>query len=105
MSATLEAMDIAEILRCLPHRYPFLLVDRLYDIKPFKSCRGIKNVTINEQYFMGHFPEQPIMPGVLIVESMAQTAGAMLIKSMGDLSKGSLMYFLAMDEVKFRKPV
>ena len=97
-------INVEQIQELLPHRYPFLLVDRVIDIVPDVSVVGIKNVTINEPHFQGHFPEQPVMPGVLIVEAMAQTAGAICIRSLG-ASKPSLVYFLTIDNAKFRKPV
>lgn len=102
--ATLESADILEIMRCLPHRYPFLLVDRIIDIKGDESCVGIKNVTMNEPHFTGHFPERPVMPGVLIIEAMAQTAGVMALRAQtGEQAK--LVYFMTIDKAKFRKPV
>ena len=100
----LEAADIVQILSYLPHRYPFLLVDKIIDIDGDNSAIGIKNVTINEPHFQGHFPEQPVMPGVLIIEAMAQTAGAICIRSTGE-DKPSLVYFMTVDNAKFRRPV
>lgn len=102
---TLEALDIQDILKMIPHRYPLLLVDKLIDIIPGKSATGIKNVTMNEPQFQGHFPGRPIMPGVMIVESMAQTAGVLVIKSLGVESQGKHVLFMAIDNAKFRKPV
>ena len=101
---TLESLDILKIMRLLPHRYPFLLIDRVIEIDGDSSAIGIKNVTINEPHFQGHFPEQPVMPGVLIIEAMAQTAGAICIRSTGE-DKPSLVYFMTVDGAKFRKPV
>lgn len=102
--STLEAVDINQILRLLPHRYPFLLVDRIVDIDGDRSAIGIKNVTFNEPHFLGHFPSVPVMPGVLIVEAMAQTAGVICIRNMpGDTPQ--LVYFMTIDNAKFRKPV
>jgi len=98
-------VDIRQIMKMIPHRYPFLLIDRLTDIVPNESATGIKNVTINENFFQGHFPGAPVMPGVLIVEAMAQTAGALVIHSGGQSLEGKLVYFLAIDGAKFRKPV
>ncbi len=89
----------------LPHRYPMLLVDRVVDLVVDERARGIKAVTINEPFFQGHFPARPIMPGVLIVEALAQTAGVLAIKSLGDEAKGKLVYFMAIENAKFRKPV
>jgi 3-hydroxyacyl-[acyl-carrier-protein] dehydratase len=103
-ASTLDSMDILRLLKLLPHRYPFLLVDRIVDIDRDNSAVGIKNVTINEPHFQGHFPGQPVMPGVLIIEAMAQTAGAICLLSMGG-DKPSVVYFMTIDNAKFRKPV
>lgn len=100
---SLQALDILEIMRVLPHRYPFLLVDKIVDIDGDNSATGIKNVTINEPHFTGHFPEQPIMPGVLLIEAMAQTAGAICALSQGEA--GDLVYFMTIDNARFRRPV
>ena len=100
----LGSMDIGRLLQLLPHRYPFLLVDRIVDIDGDNSATGIKNVTMNEPHFQGHFPEKPVMPGVLIIEAMAQTAGAICLNAL-KADKPSLVYFLTIDEAKFRKPV
>ena len=102
---TLEAIGIREILAALPHRYPFLLVDRIIDIRGDASGIGIKNVTANEPHFLGHFPNNPIMPGVLVLEGMAQTAGTLCIRSMAGQAKPKLVYFITIDKAKFRKPV
>lgn len=103
--ATLESADILEIMRSLPHRYPFLLVDRIVDIRGDESCVGIKNVTINEPQFMGHFPERPVMPGVLLIEAMAQTAGVIVMRANSQSERPKLVYFMTIDAAKFRKPV
>jgi 3-hydroxyacyl-[acyl-carrier-protein] dehydratase len=103
--ATLESADILEILGSLPHRYPFLLVDRIVDIKGDESGIGVKNVTINEPQFMGHFPERPVMPGVLLIEAMAQTAGVIVMRAQGQKERPKLVYFMTIDSAKFRKPV
>ena len=104
--AVLEAVDILKLLTLLPHRYPFLMVDRIIDIRGDESAVGIKNVTFNEPQFTGHFPHQPVMPGVLLVEAMAQTAGAIcVLKTTAGLAKPKLVYFMTIDECKFRKPV
>jgi 3-hydroxyacyl-[acyl-carrier-protein] dehydratase len=103
--ATLDAIGIREILTALPHRYPFLLVDRIIDIRGDEHGIGIKNVTVNEPHFIGHFPNNPVMPGVLILEGMAQTAGTLCIRATTEQKKPSLVYFLTIDKVKFRKPV
>lgn len=102
---TLEAMDIGQLMKLLPHRYPFLLVDRIIEARGDLSCIGIKNVTANEPHFQGHFPERPIMPGVLLIEGMAQTAGALCIHSKGADTKPQFVYFMTIDKCKFRKPV
>ena len=100
----LEAVDILRVLELLPHRYPFLLVDRIVEIDGNRSAVGIKNVTINEPHFQGHFPGRPVMPGVLIIEAMAQTAGAITVHAAGG-DAPSLVYFMTIDGAKFRKPV
>ena len=100
---TLEAFDIEMVLKMLPHRYPFLMVDRVVDIQGDESGIGIKNVTINEPQFQGHFPGNPVFPGVLMIEGMAQTAGILCIAATGARPKS--VYFLTIDKAKFRKPV
>ena len=100
----LETADIGVVLKCLPHRYPFLLVDRVIDIQGDERGVGIKNVTINEPQFQGHFPGNPVFPGVLMIEGMAQTAGVLCILAMG-WEKPKSVYFLTIDKAKFRKPV
>jgi len=97
-------LDVNEIMKLLPHRYPFLLVDRIIEIDPGKKIVGLKNVTINEPFFPGHFPGHPVMPGVLIVEAMAQVA-AILVYSSSDENKDKITYFVGIDNTKFRKPV
>ena len=104
VKSTLDALDIGDLLRMLPHRYPFLLVDRIHSIDGDNSAIGIKNVTVNEPHFQGHFPGQPVMPGVLIIEAMAQTAGAICLSKMRS-GKPSLVYFMTIDNAKFRRPV
>jgi 3-hydroxyacyl-[acyl-carrier-protein] dehydratase len=99
----LDSVDIMEIMKLLPHRYPFLLVDRIIEIDGDMSAIGIKNVTANEPHFVGHFPERPIMPGVLLIEAMAQTAGAICARKQGET--GNLVYFMTIDNARFRKPV
>jgi 3-hydroxyacyl-[acyl-carrier-protein] dehydratase len=98
-------IDIREIMTLLPHSYPFLLVDRIIEIEPGKRVVGIKNVTYNEPFFPGHFPGRPIMPGVLIVEAMAQAAGILAFKSISEEDQGKPVFFLGIDNVRFRKPV
>lgn len=100
----LESADIATVLRMLPHRYPFLLVDRVIDIDGDDSGIGIKNVTFNEPHFQGHFPGNPVFPGVLMIEGMAQTAGVLCLTKLGSV-KSNKVYFLTIDKAKFRKPV
>ena len=100
-----EALETADILKTLPHRYPFLLIDRVIEIREDYSGIGIKNVTVNEPAFQGHFPERPVYPGVLMIEGMAQTAGVIGIKSVVGTQKPNAVYFLTIDKCKFRKPV
>ena len=100
----LDSIDILKLLNYLPHRYPFLLVDRIDAMQGDESCIGIKNVTYNEPQFQGHFPGRPIMPGILIIEGMAQTAGALCVHAQR-LDKPKLVYFMTIDKAKFRKPV
>ncbi len=102
---TLESWDIARIMQAIPHRYPFLLVDRMVDVLLGESAVGIKNVTMNEPFFQGHFPQAPVMPGVLIVECMAQTAGVLVVETLGPQARGKLVYFMTIENAKFRKPV
>jgi 3-hydroxyacyl-[acyl-carrier-protein] dehydratase len=102
--ATLESVDLQQILTLLPHRYPFLMVDRIVDINGTESAVGIKNVTANEPHFQGHFPGQPVMPGVLILEGMAQTAGAISVRSF-NTEAPKVVYLMTIDEARFRKPV
>ena len=101
----LATADINRVMRLLPHRYPMLLVDRMYDMNGDTSCVGVKNVTMNEPFFQGHFPQYPVMPGVLIVEGLAQTAGALCVHSLGEDYRAELVYFMGIDNAKFRKPV
>jgi len=102
---TLETLDIMRLMDVLPHRYPFLMVDKITDIDSDMSAIGVKNVTINEPQFQGHFPSSPVFPGVFIVEGMAQTAGAICVLSLGSDRPPTLVYFLTIDKCKFRKPV
>ncbi len=97
-------LDINDIQKILPHRYPFLLIDGIEEMERWKRIVGIKNVTINEHFFQGHFPGKPIMPGVLIIESMAQTGGLLLLQEVPDREK-KLLYFVAIDNARFRRPV
>lgn len=97
--------NINEILEMIPHRYPILLVDKVIDYIQDEGITVLKNVTFNEPHFMGHFPNNPIMPGVLIVEALAQASAIFAVKTMGDNAKGKLVYFMSIDDAKFRKPV
>ena len=99
------SFNLAQIKEMIPHRYPFLLVDKVLNIEVGKSCVGVKNVTNNEPFFTGHFPDHPVMPGVLIVEAMAQTAGCLVVYTMGENAKGKIVYFMTIDSARFRKPV
>ncbi len=103
--AAAATLDISRIMRLIPHRYPFLLIDRIVDVVPSVSATGIKNVTINEPHFQGHFPQRPVMPGVLIIEAMAQTAGALVVHSLGQEAEGKLVYFMTIENARFRRPV
>ena len=103
--AAIGPLDIRRVMAALPHRYPMLLVDRVEQILPDRSIRAIKAVSANEQFFQGHFPGRPIMPGVLIVEAMAQAAGILAVESLGLAGSGKLVYFMAIDGAKFRAPV
>jgi beta-hydroxyacyl-ACP dehydratase FabZ len=100
----MAVMEQAEIQALLPHRYPFLLIDRINELQPDRRIVGIKNVTINEPFFQGHFPGRPVMPGVLIIEAMAQVGGILAFKSMGNVAK-PVVYLTGVDSAKFRKPV
>ena len=104
-AATLGPLDIRRVMAALPHRYPMLLVDRVEALVPDRSISAIKAVTINEGFFQGHFPGRPIMPGVLIVEALAQAAGVLAVESLGQAGEGKLVYFMAIEEAKFRAPV
>jgi 3-hydroxyacyl-[acyl-carrier-protein] dehydratase len=98
-------IDIQRIMQMIPHRYPFLLIDRVVDLVSGQSAVGIKNVSINEAYFQGHFPKRPVMPGVLIIEAMAQTAAVLVVQTLGPGSEGKLVYFMSVDSARFRRPV
>ena len=100
-----EILDIVQIQKLLPHRYPFLLVDRVVDCQPGTSVTAIKNVTLNEPFFQGHFEGRPIMPGVLIIEAMAQAGGILYYLSSDDIEPGQLFYLVAVDQARFRRPV
>lgn len=98
-------ISIERIMDMIPHRYPLLLIDKITSLVSHKSATGIKNVTYNENYFQGHFPVRPVMPGVLIIESMAQTAALLVVHSLGEEAEGKLVYFMSIDGARFRKPV
>jgi 3-hydroxyacyl-[acyl-carrier-protein] dehydratase len=103
-SASVE-IDIRRIMQMIPHRYPFLLIDRVVDVVSGESAVGIKNVSINESFFQGHFPQHPVMPGVLLIEAMAQTAAVLVVHTLGPESEGKLVYFMSVDNARFRHPV
>src|SRR5262245_23854704 len=97
--------DIERIMQMIPHRYPFLMIDRIVDVIADKSATGIKNVSINEYFFQGHFPKQAVMPGVLLIEAMAQTAAVLVVHTLGKAFEGKLVYFMSVDSCRFRRPV
>tara|TARA_B100000073_G_scaffold339191_1_gene337294 strand:- start:517 stop:984 length:468 start_codon:yes stop_codon:yes gene_type:complete len=97
--------NIEDIMKIIPHRYPFLLVDRVINLNPDKNITAIKNVTINEEFFQGHFPSKSVMPGVLIIESMAQSAAVLVSKTLGIDAEGKIVYFMTIDNTRFRNPV
>ncbi len=99
------SVDVMRIQAMIPHRYPFLLIDRVEEMVADVSCVGIKNVTINEPFFPGHFPSMPVMPGVLIVEAMAQSAAVLVVHTLGPSAEGKLVYFMSIENARFRKPV
>ncbi len=110
MDATVEGkalneLDILRIMQMIPHRYPMLLIDKVVDIVSGESATGIKNVTINEPFFMGHFPQRPVMPGVMIIEAMAQTSAVLVMHTLGQSAEGKLVYFMTIDEARFRRPI
>ena len=102
---TVDYIDVEKIVKMIPHRYPMLLIDKVVDIVIDQSAVGIKNVTANENFFTGHFPSKMVMPGVLMIESMAQTCAVLVIETLGEEAEGSLVYFMSVDGGKFRKPV
>ena len=101
----LEGMDIARIMEMIPHRYPFLMIDRILEIVPAVRATGLKNVSVNEAHFLGHFPHHKIMPGVLLIEAMAQTSAVLVVHTLGPDAEGKLVYFMSIDSARFRKPV
>jgi 3-hydroxyacyl-[acyl-carrier-protein] dehydratase len=102
---TIEVVDIQRVMQAIPHRYPFLLIDRVVDVVRNASAIGIKNVSVNESFFAGHFPNHPVMPGVLIIESMAQTAAVLVVETLGPEAAGTVVYFMSIEGAKFRRPV
>ena len=102
---TIELIDIQRIMHDIPHRYPFLMLDRVVDVVLNASATGVKNVSVNENFFAGHFPNHPVMPGVLIIESMAQTAAVLVVETLGPDAAGKLVYFMSIENAKFRRPV
>ena len=100
-----EVIDIARIMHAIPHRFPFLMIDRIVELYRNRSAIGIKNVSVNEGFFQGHFPGHPVMPGVLIIESMAQTAAVLVVETLGPDAAGKLVYFMTVENAKFRRPV
>jgi 3-hydroxyacyl-[acyl-carrier-protein] dehydratase len=98
-------IDVTRIMEMIPHRYPFLLIDKVIDVVTGQGAVGIKNVSVNEPFFQGHFPGHPVMPGVLIIEAMAQTSAVLVVHTMGEEAKGKLVYFMSVDRARFRKPI
>lgn len=105
MSPVVPCLDLHQIKRMIPHRFPMLMIDKVVNLTPNVRATGIKNVTVNEWYFQGHFPSEPVMPGVLIVEAMAQTAAVLVVATLGADNEGRLVYFMSIDDARFRKPV
>lgn len=100
-----RSISIERIMEMIPHRYPFLMIDKIIDMELGQYAVGVKNVTINEEFFLGHFPGKPVMPGVLIIEAMAQTSAVLVVQTLGKDAEGKLVYFMSIEEAKFRKPV
>ena len=98
-------IDVPRIMEMIPHRHPFLMIDKVIDVVADEKATGVKNVSINEQYFQGHFPARPVMPGVLIIEAMAQTAAVLVVHTLGPAAEGKLVYFMSVDSARFRRPV
>jgi len=104
-SGAVDSLDIKQVMQAIPHRYPFLLIDRVVEVVHNGSAVGIKNVSVNESFFAGHFPNHPVMPGVLIIESMAQTAAVLVVETLGPEAQGKVVYFMSIEGAKFRRPV
>ena len=102
---TVDTFDVARIMEMIPHRYPFLMIDKMENVVTGSRATGIKNVSVNEWYFQGHFPDHKVMPGVLIIEAMAQTAATLVVHTLGEESQGKLVYFMSIENARFRKPV
>jgi 3-hydroxyacyl-[acyl-carrier-protein] dehydratase len=98
-------LDVTRVMQMIPHRYPFLMIDRVIDVIADRSAIGVKNVSINEAFFQGHFPREPVMPGVLVIEAMAQTAAVLVVHTLGAASEGKLVYFMSVEGARFRRPV
>ena len=105
VESQVSEIDVQRIMEMIPHRHPFLMIDRVVDVVANVRATGIKNVSINENYFQGHFPARPVMPGVLIIEAMAQTAAVLVVHTLGRESEGKLVYFMSVDNARFRRPV
>ena len=105
VSAEVTEIDTLRIMELIPHRPPFLMIDKLVDVVAGERAIGVKNVTINEDFFRGHFPTRPVMPGVLIIEAMAQTAAVLVVHTLGPMAQGKLVYFMSVDNARFRRPV
>ena len=105
VEGSVTQFDIQRVMEMIPHRYPFLMIDKVVDVVSNERATGIKNVSINEHYFQGHFPTRPVMPGVLIIEAMAQTAAVLVVHTLGPASEGKLVYFMSVDSARFRRPV